>query len=135
NARIEVAVKRVSDPSIASDTDGGFAGYHSINLPPTGTWAKVVLNAHQYHTEGVDDATDTGVRLHPTNEPDYNYFDALSRFTVKADAPSRYPATYLVDGMRFVTEDAPEPDDQIYSVAGTYDPTQNLVIVTWNHRK
>jgi hypothetical protein len=78
---------------------------------------------------------DLGNQPHPTGEPGYNFFDALTRLFVEANAPVRYPADYFLDEVEFYAERNPENDEQIYCLTATHVPATNRLIITWNRNK
>ncbi len=122
-------VKRVKDADPQSDELGGNHYYHLLNLGYTGTWNYVILNSHPSHVRS--GTKDPGSLPHPTNEPDYNYFDAVA----KPDPPKPYPCTYMLDDFVFYKEPFAENDDKVYSIAGTYVPDKNRLVVTWSRPK
>lgn len=134
-------VKQIDDADYYSDETGGNHYYHSINLPNGGHWTQVILNWHPDHYRGETAGEDPGCVPYPTaidgpnggTDPEslYNYFDTLTRFYID-DTADPTTGTYLVDEIRFYQEPYPENDDQVYSLTGTYDPTTNEVVVTWN---
>lgn len=133
--QIGTYVKMVTNPDLLSDETGGFHGYHMPGIPPTNTWTKVVLNTHPDHSRGVNGNLEEGNQLHPTGEPDYNYFDCLSRFYIDETESHNTPRTYHIDGFTFVQETNPENDDQVYSICVTYVPSDKKFILTWKHNK
>ncbi len=127
-------VKQISNADPSSDETGGSHYYHSINLPNNGQWTQVILNMHPDHRRGDSGGIDPGYLPHPTGEPQYNYFDALTRFYID-DTASPTTGTYRIDDIQFYREPYAEDDAQVASLTGTYDPTRNEVIVTWNRSK
>lgn len=132
NMSVGTYVKRVHNPSPSSLDEGGGSYFHRLNVP-RGEWVQITLNMHPHvHTQREVNG-DPGNMPHPTNEPDCNYFDALTRFYIEArDRPSAYPADYLLDEMEFFREPYPENDGQVYSIAATYRAARNRLIVTWS---
>lgn len=128
-------VKRVANADKYSDETGGGHYYHHVNLPNTGTWTKVILNAHPHHKRSASGSEDQRNLPHPTGELNYNYFDALTRFYVNETGNASSTANYVFDEFRFYEESAPENDDQIYSIAATFVPDQNRYILTWSRHK
>ena len=137
NVDVGTYVKRVANPDVYSDETGGFHGYHGLNLPNTNTWTKVVLNMHPGHTRSTPGGIEEGNRPHPTDEPNYNYFDTLTRFYIAQEsaAPTSYPATFALDEFQFYQEPHAENDDQVYGIAATVVPKENKLILTWNRNK
>jgi hypothetical protein len=136
NVEIGTYVKRLKDPDNYNDETGGGHYYHQMNIPATGQWTKVVLNAHPNHRRGESGAKDHGFLSHPTGEEAYNYFDTLTRFYIQYfRSPSTYPAVHLLDEFEFVKEPRAENDDQVYSLCASYVPDKNRLIITWSHRK
>jgi hypothetical protein len=129
-------VKQVANTDRYSDETGGGHYYHLINPPSTGTWVQVILNMHPDHRRSDAGTVDPGVLDHPTGEPQYNYFDTLTRFYLqRMPAPSSYPAVYLIDNIEFYQETRPENEVQVYSLAATYRASDNRLVVTWNRNK
>ena len=129
-------VKRTEGQDAHSDETGGGHWYHHINLAATGTWTKVVLNMHPHHLRGASGSTEHGDRPHPTNEPQYNCFDTLTRLYIEAiGEPSSYPAVFRLDDFQFYQEVHDEADEQVYSIAATYVPAERRVILTWSRNK
>ena len=129
-------VKRTQGEDKHSDETGGGHWYHLVNLPATGAWTKVVLNMHPHHLRGASGSTEHANRPHPTNEPEYNYFDTLTRFYIEAiGKPSSYPAVFRLDEFQFYREPHDEADEQVYSIAATYLPAEQQVILTWSRNK
>jgi hypothetical protein len=136
NYHVGTYVKRVTNADSYDDETGGDHYYHHLNLAPTGTWTQVILNMHPDHRRDQDGGVDQRLQEHPTREREYNYFDALTRFYIVSLAPpSSYPVTYLLDEIEFYREPHQENDEQIYSIAGTYIPAKNRIIVTWGRHK
>jgi hypothetical protein len=130
NVEFGTYVKRVANPDRRSDEAGGNHCYHMINLPNDGNWIYVIINMHPAHRRGDSGNDDPGDLPHPTGEPEYNYFDALTRFYID-DTNSPSTGTFQVDDFRFYREPAAENDVQVYSLTGTYDPISNRLTVTW----
>jgi hypothetical protein len=129
-------VKRIQGQDAHSDETGGGHWYHLVNLPATGTWTKVVLNMHPHHLRGASGSTEHGDRPHPTNEPEYNYFDTLTRLYIEAiGEPYSYPAVFRLDEFQFYQEVHHEADEQVYSIAATYVPAERRMILTWSRNK
>lgn len=136
NMEFGTYVKRVNNPDNTSDEEGGDHYYHFLNIAPTDTWTKVILNMHPNHRRTANGNTETGNLIHPTGENDYNYFDALTRFYIEfSGAPSAYPATYKLDGFKFYEEQYAENDTMIYSIAATYVQPENRIILSWSRHK
>ena len=126
-------IKRIQNTDDSSLQSGGGTFAHRLNVPALNCWTQVILNMHAHVAEGEE--KDAGNLAHPTAEPAYNYFDALTRFYIEARSlPSQYPADYLLDEMEFYQEARPENDDQIYGITATHVPEQNRLIVTWSRR-
>ncbi len=126
-------VKRVDNPDIFSDETGGGHYYHHANIPNTDTWTKVTINAHPSHFRGALGSVDQGNQLHPTQEAGYNYFDALTRFYINevVQKAGSSPIVYQFDNFEFYQEAYPENDDQVYTLASTFVPKENRIIMTW----
>ena len=127
-------VKQVTNADPRSDETGGGHYYHSINLPNDGQWTQVILNMHPDHRRGDSGGVDPGILRHPTGEPQFNYFDTLTRFYID-DTTIPRTGTYRIDNIQFYREPYAENDAQVSSLTETYDPTKNEVIVTWNRLK
>jgi hypothetical protein len=134
NVEVGTYVKHVAGADPRSDETGGSHYYHMLNLPNNGRWTRVILNMHPDHRRGDSGNVDAGYLPHPTGEPSYNYFDALTRFYID-DTAAPAVGVYLIDEMEFYQEKARENDAQVYSLTGTYDPGNNEVIVTWKRPK
>jgi len=129
-------VKRINGEDRHSDETGGGHWYHHLNLPATGTWTRVVLNMHPHHFRGASGGTEHGNQPHPTREEQYNYFDTLTRFYMEGiGKPTSYPAIYRLDEFVFYRESHEEADEQVYSVAATYVPDEDRLILTWSRNK
>ena len=77
-------------------------------------------------------------RTYPTNEPQYNYFDTLTRLYIEAiGEPSGYPAVFRLDEFEFYQEVHGEAikGEQVYSIAAAYVPAERRVILTWSRNK
>jgi hypothetical protein len=144
NMNMGTYVKAVTNASASSDESGGNHYYHNMNIPNLGTWVQYIINAHPDHVRGAPGAEEEGVRLYPTTAPygsgdppnTYNYFDTLTRFYVQINnSPSSYPADVGLDQIEFYREPHVENDQQIYSIASTYIPGSNRVIITWSRDK
>jgi len=137
NIEVGTYVKRVKNTDTRSDEAGGDHGYHQLNIAATGTWTKVVMNMHPSHFRGQPGGKEHGNQPHATREPEYNYFDTLTRLYIDASRgkPSSYPAVYHLDEFEFFREPYEENDDQVYGIAATYVPGTNDVILTWSRRK
>lgn len=135
NMSVGTYVKRVKDADDSSLLAGGGVYLHRINVPVQACWTQVILNMHPHVVAGGSEERDAGNLPHPTSEPAYNYFDALTRFYIEArQPPARYPADYLLDELEFYQESRAENDDQVYGIAAAHVPPQNRVIVTWSRR-
>jgi hypothetical protein len=136
NMAVGTYVKRIADADARSDETGGNHYYHLLNIPATATWVQVILNMHPDHVRGASGFVEHGVVARPTGEPQYNYFDALTRFYIEDGAKhERYPAVYLFDEFGFYQEPREENDAQVFSLTGTYVPSEKRVIVTWKRNK
>ena len=137
NTDVGTYVKRIAHADVHSDEAGGFHGYHKLDLPNTNTWTKVVLNMHPSHTRATPGSKEEGNRPHPTGEPNYNYFDTLTRFYISQElhAPTSYPAMFAFDDFQFYQESAEENDEQVYGIAATVVPGTKTLIMTWNRDK
>jgi hypothetical protein len=140
NAEFGTYVKCISLPGCPDGTTDegpvGYHYYHFFNLSPTGTWTRVILNAHPNHLRGGDGNTEWGNQPHPTNEAQYNYWDTFTRFYIEyLGNPSSYPASYNYDSFRFYKEAYQENDDQILTMHATYVPASNRVLLWWSTRK
>lgn len=137
NMDVGTYVKKVKEADARSDETGGGHWYHLLNIAPTGTWTKVVVNMHPHHIRGASGGQEHGDQPHPTGEQEYNYFDTLTRFYISAQhgSPSSYPAVFRFDEFEFYREPHPENDEQVYSIAATYVAAENRLILTWSRRK
>lgn len=136
NVEFGTYVKRVGDADAYNDEAHGNHYYHFLNLAPTGTWTRVVLNMHPNHERGGPGGKEWGVMAHPTGEEDCNYWDAFTRFYFEyLQPPSEYPAVYGYDEFVFYQERHAEPDEAVYSIACTFVPGENRVIMTWFRNK
>ena len=137
NIEFGTYVKTVADADLYSDETGGGHYYHGINAPALGAWTQVVVNMHPDHRRGDSGYIDPGDQSHPTGEPQYNYFDCLTRFYISEPytAPTSYPADFRIDDIEFFREPHRENDDQVSSITSTYVPMTNRLIVTWNRQK
>jgi RNA polymerase sigma factor (sigma-70 family) len=132
NFSVAAHVKRVQAANFGSDEDGGGLYHHFFSVPLAGQWTQLIVNMHPTHGR-IDRNNDPGNLPHPTGEPDCNYFDAMTRFVI-ADTLEHgsYPAAYFLKSIEFYWEPFPESDAQIMSLAGTCNPTDNRLIVTWS---
>jgi len=137
NLQVGTYVKRIKNADRHSDEAGGDHGYHHFNVAPTGTWTRLVMNVQPSHFRGQSGGKEHGNQLHPTKEPEYNYFDALTRLYIDAcrSKPTSYPAVYHLDEFEFYREPNEENDEQVYSIAATYVRGASEVILTWSRRK
>jgi VCBS repeat-containing protein len=137
NYELGTYVKRVANADPHSDETGGGHWYHFLNIAPTGTWTKVVINAHPDHFRGGNGDKEWPDQTHPTGESQYNYFDAMTRFYIEQPyyTPPSYPETFRMDSFQFYQETAQENDDQVRSIAVTISPRDNRVILTWDRNK
>jgi len=130
-------VKRIANADRHSDETGGGHWYHLLNVAPTGTWSRVIINMHPHHYRGRSGSMEQHNQPHPTGEEKYNYFDTLTRFYISAQSeqPSSYPAVYRLDEFEFYQEPHSENDEQVYSIAATVAPAENRLILTWSRVK
>lgn len=137
NMHLGTYVKEVADPDPYTDETGNNHWYHHLNITNTGTWTRVIVNMHPDHLRDTGGDVEHGNQPHPTGEPDYNYFDALTRFYVsqQRQAPASYPATFGLDDFLFYRETRPENDEQVYSIAATFVAAENRLVLTWNRHK
>ncbi len=136
NIEFGTYVKTVQNADSHSDEAGGNHYYHFLNIAPTGTWTKVVLNMHPNHQRGGPGGKEWGNLVHPTGETDYNYWDTFTRFYFEyLQPPMSYPAVFKYDAFEFYREPNGENDDQVYSIAATYVPEKNRLIMTWFRNK
>lgn len=137
NVQVGTYVKRIASADRRSDESGGDHGYHLFNLAPTGTWTRLVMNMHPSHFRGQPGGKERGDQPHPTKEPEYNYFDTLTRLyiDVTRGKPTSYPVVYHLDEFEFYREPHEENDQQVYSIAATYVQGTNELILTWSRRK
>ena len=137
NMDLGTYVKKIQGADKRSDETGGGHWYHLLNIPPTGTWTKVIINMHPHHYRGRSGSEEPHNQPHPTREEDYNYFDTLTRFYISAEhgRPSSYPAVYRLDELDLYREPYPENEDQVYSIAATVVPAENRLILTWSRDK
>jgi hypothetical protein len=129
--------KRVQNADDHSDETGGGHWYHIFNLPNTGTWTRIIINTHPHHFRGNNGGTEEGNQPHPTDEANYNYFDALTRFYINEThtAAGATPIKYEIDNFEFFQEAYPENDEQIYSIAATYSAPDDKLTMTWSRDK
>src|SRR3989344_2457964 len=90
NFQLGTFYKRVANADPQSDTTGGGHDHFLLNIPPWETWTKIIINMHPYQRETTNPDVEVGVVEHPTGEPAYNYFDALTAFTLLPDDPATY---------------------------------------------
>jgi hypothetical protein len=124
-------VKHVANPDLYSDEAGGGHYYHQMVIPPVGQWTKVVLNWHPSHIRGGNSNVDLGPQSHPTREPAYDYFDALTRWYINEayTDQKKFPKVYRIDEARFYKGPVGETDS-IYTLTATYLPSQHWTIIT-----
>jgi hypothetical protein len=137
NIQFGTYVKRVQNADTHSDEAGGFHYYHLIDIPNTDTWTKVIINSHPTHGRSEAGDSDQNNQPHPTGEAAYNYFDCLTRFYYDGGY-SRIPTVptdYWFDQFVFYREVNVENDEQVYSIAASYVPQSNRIILTWNRNK
>ena len=133
NMALGSSIKRVQNADKHSLDAGGGTYGHWFNVPATQRWTQVIVNMHPSHAG--DGRALAGNLPHPTGEPAYNYFDALTQFYIEArEAPSKYPADYLLDEIKFYRQPQTENDEQVFSITATHVPAESRVIVTWNRR-
>jgi len=137
NMDVGTYTKRVRNADTHSDETGGGHWYHLLNVAPTGTWTKVVLNMHPHHYRGDSGGKEQHNQPHPTREKDYNYFDTLTRFYISSEGRPlvSYPAVYKLDEFEFYKEPNEENDDQVYAIAATWVPAEKRLILTWSRPK
>lgn len=132
NFDVGVYIKRVQNANRGSDEDGGNHYHHYFNVPAVGQWTQLLVNMHPKHSR-TQRFVDPGNLQHPTGEPEYNYFDTLTRlFICDSFQHTRYPVDYFLDNMEFYQEPFAENDQQIYALSSTYVREKNRLIVTWN---
>jgi hypothetical protein len=123
-------------PDYYSDETGGGHFYYNQNWPRTGTWVQVILNSYVDHWRGNDGGTEEPNALHPTDEPNYNIFDTLTRFYIQDETlQAPLPADYHLDEIKFYQETRLEAEEQVRDIAATYVPQSNRIIVTWYRNK
>ncbi|MDB5047947.1 MAG: hypothetical protein JWO30_1018 [Fibrobacteres bacterium] len=129
--------KQVQNADDHSDEAGGGHWYHIFNLPNTNTWTRIIINTHPHHFRGNNGGTEEGNQPHPTDEPNYNYFDALTRFYINETHTGATAASikYEFDNFEFFQEPYPENDEQIYSIAATYVAAEDKIVMTWSRDK
>lgn len=120
----------------SNESDGGNHYYHYFNVEHTGRWHKFLVDFHPNAIRGLSGATEHGNRQYPTNQAGYNYFDLLTRFYVrKLGGFPTYPAIAYFDRFRFYKEPNIENEDQVYSINGVYNPSDNKLQVGWKRDK
>lgn len=132
NMSLGTYVKHVRGADEYSLDAGGGSYGHRFNVPVAARWAQVIFNTHPSFGPG---DSESGDLPHPTGEPDYNYFDAMTQFSIEdREVPAKYPADYLLDEMEFYREPRPENDEQVSSIVAVHVPAEDRVVVTWNRR-
>jgi hypothetical protein len=136
NMEFGTYVKKVNNADQFSDETGGDHYYHMLNLPSLDNWVCLTFNMHPDHSRGTSGGIDAGYQPHPTGEPDYNYFDALTRFYFQDYITlSKYPVNWYIDEVEFYQENRQENDNQILTIASSYIPNNNRLVLTWNRHK
>ncbi len=136
NIEFGTYVKTIKDADAHSDETGGNHYYHFLNIAPTGTWTRVILNMHPNHQRSGPGNHEWGNLVHPTGESEFNYWDTFTRFYFEyLHEPRSYPAVFKYDAFEFYREPYAENDEQVYSIAATYVPKDNRVILTWFRNK
>ena len=117
---------------------GGTHYYHHFNIPYTGEWHQLILDAHPTHQRGGAGNFEWGDAPHPTGEQGYNYFDLLTYFYLDLSSQTglpSYPATFYFDDVELYQDTNPENTEQVFSLNGVYVPSSNTVMVGWSHPK
>ncbi|MGJ8682005.1 hypothetical protein [Paraglaciecola sp.] len=127
---------RKSNGKLNSAESGGNHPYHFYDLESTGEWHQIIVDTHPNHIRGVTGSREHGNRTHPTNEPNFNYFDSMTRFYFDMDgtAPNR-PADFYFDNFELYTANPNENIKQIYSLNGVYIKDRNIVKIGWMRDK
>jgi hypothetical protein len=130
-------VKKVQGADTHSDEAGGGHWYHILNIPNTGTWTQVLINSHPHHFRGANGGFEEKNQPHPTGEPGYDYFDALTRFYLNETHVSANGRAleYAIDDFEFFREPYQENDEQVYSLAATYVPAAGRFMLSWSRDK
>jgi hypothetical protein len=126
---------RKSNGNVLSPTDGGGLWHHQFNIPSTGEWHQVILDTHPGQKSGENGDVESGNLLHPTGEPDYNYFDLATGFFVSITGGTNLPAAVLFDGFEIFHDLDNESAEEVYSLHGVFVPATNEIIVGWNRNK
>ena len=127
---------RKSNGSSHNQEDGGGHWYHWYNFDYTGEWHQVIMDTHPHHVRGASGNTEHGDQEYVTNEPDWNYFDGLTRFYLNLNQrPPSYPAVLYFDKFELYYDPNPENVQQVYSLHGVYIPASNMLKVGWSRDK
>ena len=141
NSNLDVGTycKSLSNVDTTQDEDNDNHFYHALQIPANGIWTQVILNEHPDHQREISgdvwnlDGV-TGPHFYPERGSQYNYFDTMTRFYIQENSPpSSYPAQYLFADFVLYHEPYPEDDLNIYSLTSNYNPSNNDLILTWNH--
>lgn len=116
---------------------GGGHFYHAYNIGYAGGhWEQMILDPHPDTSRGDSGGLEQGVKLYPTNEPEYNYLDGMTRFYLDfVGKLTSAPADFYLDGVELYQETRDENLEQIYSLHGVYIPETNTVRVGWKRNK
>jgi hypothetical protein len=128
--------KTVANPDGSSDEAGGGHFYYNMNWPRTGTWVHVILNTFVDHWRGNSGGTEEPPAAHITGEPNYNLFDALTRFYIEDESGiTSLPRNYQIDEISFYREPNAEAEEAVRDISATFVPQTNQVILTWFRNK
>lgn len=127
----------------SNDSDGVRQHYyHLFNLPYTnGRWAKVIIDENPTHQQTENGNTEQPVLTNPTNE-NLNMFDVMTRFYVDVGGQGNQyivddgaNTQWFLDKFTLYEETRTENENQVYTICGFYDPSDNRLYVSWNRNK
>lgn len=124
----------------ASGEQGRLHYYHRFALPPSnGRWVKVIMDEHPNHIQGANGDVDPGNQPYPTLENDRNHYDSLTRFYFalghQFHTDDGNDVIYYFDKFNLYRETRQENEEQVYTISGFYDPSNNRLWVGWQRNK
>jgi hypothetical protein len=127
---------RKRNGALDSAESGGDHPYHYYNLHSTGQWHQIIVDTHPNHIRGVTGSREHGNINYPTKEPNFNYFDSLTRFyfDMEGKLPNK-PANFYFDDFEFYQAHPDENIEQIYSLHGVFIKEVNALRIGWMRNK
>ncbi len=124
----------------SSSEQGRLHYYHRFYLPPSnGRWIKVIMDEHPNHQEDNNGSVEIGNQPYPTLEANRNLMDSMTRFWITIGSDKHTfdgnPVTHFYDKFKFYKETRQENEEQVYTISGFYDPSNNRLYVGWQRNK